>query len=66
MRNRGFGSLPKNDFGAGARCEFAMTADEIRMQMSLNDVFNLEILRPGFLNILIDVALRIDDRRFTI
>ncbi len=36
-----------------------MPADKIRVQVCFDDVFYLEILRLGFVEILIDVALRI-------
>jgi len=36
------------------------------MQMRLNDVFDFQVLRGCFLDVLIDVALRIDNRSFTV
>ena len=39
--------------------EFAMAADEIRVQVRLDHILDLEILRRGFFDVLIDVALRI-------
>src|SRR5215510_2088101 len=43
-----------------------MTADEVRMQVCLNDVFDFQILRRRFFDVLIDVALRIDNGGFAI
>jgi hypothetical protein len=48
---------------AGTSRKFAMPADEIRMQVSFNDVFYFEILRGSFFEILIDIALWVDHRR---
>jgi hypothetical protein len=51
----------KNDLCAGTRGEFAMPADEVGVQVSFNDVFDREILARRFVDVLIDVALWIDD-----
>src|SRR5712692_1614457 len=56
--------ITEDDFSSGARRQLAMTAHEVRMQMSLDDVLDLEILSFRFFNVLIDVALRIDDSGF--
>ena len=43
-----------------------MAADEIRMQMRFDDVLDLKVLRLRFFDVLIDIALRIDNRRFAV
>ena len=43
-----------------------MTADEIRVQVRLDDVLDLETLRRAFGDVLVNVALRIDDRRLAV
>ena len=43
-----------------------MTADEVCMQVRFDDVLYRQVLRVGFLDILIDVALRIDNGRFAL
>src|SRR2546422_8033624 len=56
--------LAENDLCAGARGQFAMTADKISMQVSFDNVFDLQIPGGGFLDVLIDIALRVDDCSF--
>ena len=41
MLKTGAGLFAKDDLCAGARAEFAMTADEIRVQMCFDDVLDL-------------------------
>jgi hypothetical protein len=48
-------------FGIRAPREFDVPADKICVQMSFNDVLDLEPLRPGLLQIEGHVALGIDD-----
>ena len=66
MRKLHAGLFAEDNLSAGPGGQFAMTTHEVCMQMGLNDVFDLEILCGGFLDILIDIALRIDDRGFAI
>ena len=66
MRESRAGFLAKNNFGSGFVGEFAMAADKIGMQMSFDDVLDSQILRVGFFDVLIDIALRIDNGCFTI
>src|SRR5205823_6978035 len=47
VRNTGSGFGAKNDLGPCASREFAVTADEIRVQMSFDDVLDLELLGCG-------------------
>ena len=61
--NSGLGA--KNYLSAGACRQFAMPADKIGVQVSLDHILDPKVLRRGFLDILIDVALRIDDCRLT-
>src|ERR1700681_2317330 len=66
MRNRRFRPGAKNYFSAGSRGQLAMPADKISVKVSFYYVFDLEILRGGFIEILVDIALRIDDHGFAI
>jgi hypothetical protein len=43
-----------------------VTANEIRVQMGLNDVFDLQVLRRCFFDVLIDVTLRVHHGGFTV
>jgi hypothetical protein len=54
------GLMSKHNIGFCARRKLAMTADEVRMEMRLDNVLYLETVGPRFLNVLIDVPLRID------
>src|SRR6266699_5205674 len=62
MRKRGAGFRAKDNFSASSSCQLTMSADKIRVQVGLNHVLDLEALRGRLVNILIDVALRIDYR----
>ena len=53
------GCCAQIDFRAGLGCELNMAANEIGMQVSFNDVLDLEPLRAGFVQIERDVALRV-------
>jgi hypothetical protein len=64
VRYRGAGFFSENNFCPGARGQFVMTANEICVQMRLDDVPDPEILRGGLVEILIHVTLRIDDGSF--
>src|SRR5712691_1748387 len=64
MHKRNGGLLAKNNLSAGAFGEFAMAADKVRVQVRLDYKFYLQILSRGFLDVLIHVALGIDNSRF--
>src|SRR6266850_8329219 len=66
MRDHRSGLLAENDFGPRARGQFAMPADEVRMQMRLDHILDRQTVRGSFVDILIDVALWIYDDCFTI
>src|SRR5689334_9054383 len=63
-RNTGLGA--EDDLCASAGRDFLMTADEVGMQVRLNDILDRESLRLRFLDILINIALRIDNRRLAL
>ena len=54
----------EDDLRAGARGELAMAADEVRVEVRLHDVFDGQPALARRVEVLIDVALRIDDRAF--
>ena len=56
----GAGALAQMDLRAGARGQLAMAADEIGVQVGLNDVLDLQAVLAGFIEIELDVALGID------
>src|SRR5207253_949678 len=56
------GTLAEDYLRAGARGEFAVTAHEVRVKVRLDDVLYLEPLRRGFRDVLVNVALRVNDR----
>ena len=64
MRECGSRLRAKNNLSAGAGGEFAMATDKIGVQMRLDNIFDLNILSGGFLDVLINVALRINHSRF--
>ena len=53
--------FPENDFSPGARGQLPMAADKISVQVSLDHILDPQPSRLGFLDVLIDVALRIDN-----
>src|SRR5262249_6617085 len=59
------GLFHKNDLGPGTSGQFAVTTHEIGMQMSFNDVLDGEIIGRCFLDVLVDIALGIDNHGFT-
>ena len=65
MRKSRTGFLSKNNLGSRSPGKFPVTAYEIRMEMRFDDVFDFELLRFGFLKVLVDIALRIDYGSFT-
>jgi hypothetical protein len=66
MWEAGSGFFTEYDLCAGARRQFAVSANEIRMQMSFNDVLDFQVLRRRFFDVPIDIALRIDNGCFTV
>src|SRR2546430_2475168 len=66
VRKRCSGLFAENDLSAGFLSKLAVTADKVCMQVRFDDVLDLQVLRFSFLDVLIDVALRIDNDRFTI
>src|SRR5262245_33581644 len=58
------GFTPEDDLRPCALGKLAMAADEIGVQVRLYNVFDLQPLGFGLVDVLLDVALRIDDRRF--
>jgi hypothetical protein len=60
------GFFAKHDLSASAIRKFAVTADEIRMQVRLNDVLDFQVLRCCCFDVVIDVTLRIDNRCFAV
>jgi hypothetical protein len=56
----------KDDLRAGACRNFPMTADEVGVQVRLDHVLDLQSLRIRFLDVLINIALRIDNRSITL
>src|SRR5437667_12766668 len=64
--NRRSRPLAKNYFGAGTRGQLAMPADKISMQVRFYDISYFEFVRYRFVNILIDVALGINDHSFAV
>jgi hypothetical protein len=61
MRELRFRSTPEDDLRARSRGELVMTADEIGVQMRLDDVPDPDAAPICFSGGLIDIALRIDD-----
>jgi hypothetical protein len=58
------GVAAEDDLGSGARGEFAMPAHEVGVQVRLDDVLDLQVVRRALRKVLLDVSLRIDDCRF--
>src|ERR1700686_3117583 len=56
------GPLPEDYFRAAARSKLAMPADEIRMEVRLENPADAQALPACLIDVLIHVALRIDDR----
>ena len=57
----GFGCRAEINIGADAIAEFEMAGDEIGVEMGEKDVLDLEAVFGGESDVLVDVALRIDD-----
>ena len=62
VRERGCGARAEDDFGSGARRQFPVPAHEVGMEVRLDHVPDLQALLFGQRDVLLDVALRIDDR----
>ncbi len=56
----------EDDLRASARRDLLMTADEVGVQVRFDHVFDLQTLRRGVGEILVNVALRIDDSSFAV
>ena len=57
------GFTPEDDLRPRAFGKLAMAADEIGVQMRLDHISDLQPIGFGFVDVLLDVALRIDYRR---
>src|SRR5262249_14259151 len=57
------GLPPEDDPGPRQFGKLAMAADEIGVQVRLDHVFDLQPFGFGFVDVLLDVALRINHRR---
>src|SRR5947208_293030 len=66
MRKRSVSFFPENNLSTRARSQLTMPAHEISMKVSLNHVLNLQPLSLRFSNVLLNVALRINNCRFTV
>src|SRR6185369_6129468 len=66
MLKRNARLLAKDDLRARARRDLLMPADKVRVQVSLDYVFDREPIRRCFFEILIDITLRIDHRSLTL
>src|SRR5581483_420761 len=60
VRKCGAGFFAEDNFRPSASREFPMTADKIGVKMRFNYVLDLESVCLSFIDILIDIALRID------
>jgi hypothetical protein len=56
--------LAENDFRASFIGQLPMPTDKVGVQMCFDNVLDPEILRFGFFDVLVNVALRIDNRGF--
>src|SRR6185503_7315583 len=64
MRKLRAGFRSDDDLRSGARGELPMPADEVGVQMRLDDVADRQPEPRRLVDVLIDVPLRIDDRAF--
>ena len=53
----------ENDFRAGYAGKFYVSADKIGVQMRFYNIFYSLIVGFGFRNVLLDIALRVNNRR---
>jgi hypothetical protein len=66
VRKRSTGIFAEYDFRSGPRRKLTVAANEVCVQMGLNHVLDSKTPCCGFGQVLINVALGIDDGRFTI
>jgi hypothetical protein len=66
VREGGAGAVAEHNVRPGACREFPMTAYKIGVQMRFNDVLDLETMGRSFLEILLDIALRIHHSGFAV
>ena len=66
MREPGMSLGADVDLGAGAGGKFFVSGDKIGVEVSLENVADLEALLIGRLEIKINIALRIDDRSYAV
>src|SRR5204863_9736887 len=55
----------ENNLGPGALRKFAVATDKISVQVRFDYVFDFETVRPGFFDVLVYIALRINHRSFS-
>jgi hypothetical protein len=63
VRKHGAGLGADHDLRSGSSGELAMPANEIGVQVGLDHVLDAKAFARCFVNVLIDIALRIDNRR---
>ena len=66
MRKLNVRLCAEDDLRAGARRDLLVTADEVGVQVRLDHILDFQSLRVRFLDVFIDITLRIDNRRFAI
>jgi hypothetical protein len=67
MEGKGqLGASAENDLCSGPLGELSVSADEVGVQVCLDHVTDLELLRGGFVDVLVHVTSRIDDDRFAL
>ena len=66
MGNRCSGFHSEYDVCSGTSGQFPMPADKIGMEVSFDNVFDLQVMRGRFFNVMIDVTLRIHDGAFAL
>ena len=62
MRDLGTGGRAEHDLGAGAPGQLGMPADEVGVDVRLDDVAAAQTALVGRVDVLLHIALRIDDR----
>src|SRR5258708_33655761 len=60
------GTLAEDNLRARALGQIAVAADEVRMQVRLDNVLYLQPFGRGLINVLVHVTLRVDDRRLAL
>src|SRR5438552_123888 len=66
MRNGCSGLFAEHDFRSRAGGQFAMSADEVRVQVRLDHILDRQTVRGSFVDVLIDIALWIYDYSCTV